>query len=55
MVTGISAVTRSGETWVIFMPINCASGGCSSERIAKLRVFALSFMASRLPQSACEI
>ena len=49
-VTRSSAVTRSGETWVIFMPMKAANGGCSSGFISKLRLD-LSFMPSGLPQS----
>ena len=50
-VTGSSAVTRSGETCVIFMPMKSANGGCWSGFIMKLRGVALSFMSSGLPQS----
>src|SRR5262245_44564480 len=50
-VTGSSAVTRARETWVIFMPMKVANGGCSFGFISKLRAAGLSSMASRLPHS----
>ena len=45
-VTTISAVTRSGDTWVIFMPMKSANGGCRSARQGP---DGLSFMTLRLP------
>ena len=48
-VTTISAVTRSGDTCVTFMPMKSANGGCRSARQVP---DVLSFMALRLPELA---